>query len=111
MTTPMQLEVRQYVKAVVGGLLASLSLLAGALGDGLSNDEVIGVVVAFLTGFLGVFYAPNSESSRASLSGRSSAANKRPRSDGELGQSVVYFILAILGVLFVVFYLLPALTR
>lgn len=61
MVTPFQLELRQYVKAVVGGLLAALALLSGALGDGLSPTEVIALVVAFLTGFLGVFYAPNND--------------------------------------------------
>lgn len=59
MVTPFQLELRQYVKAVVGGLLAALSLLGGALGDGLSNEEWAGIVGAFLVGFVGVFYAPN----------------------------------------------------
>lgn len=56
---PLALELREYVKAVVGGAVAALALLGGALGDGLSSQEWVGLAVAFLTGFAGVFYAPN----------------------------------------------------
>ena len=56
---PFALEVRQYVKALTAGLIAACSLLGGALGDGLSAQEWVGLVVAFLTGFTGVFYVEN----------------------------------------------------
>ncbi len=56
---PLALEVREYVKAIVGGAIAALALLGGALGDGLSSQESVGIAVAFLTGFAGTFYTPN----------------------------------------------------
>lgn len=58
---PLQLEVREYVKAVVGGLTATLALLAGALGDGLSSQETVGLLAAFVAGFGAVFLAPNKD--------------------------------------------------
>ncbi len=59
MNNPFALELREYVKAVAGGLLAFLAFLSGALGDGLSSQEWVGLAAAFLGGFVGVFYAPN----------------------------------------------------
>ncbi len=104
----MQLEIRQYVKAVVGGLLAALSLLAGALGDGLSSPEIIGLVVAFLTGFIGVFYSPNL-AAKGQLADPDLSEQDPLRGDGEVGIGQVgLIILVVLAVLFVLFFLLPA---
>ena len=58
---PLALEVREYVKALIGGLTATLALLAGALGDGLSAQETVGLLGAFVAGFGAVFLAPNKE--------------------------------------------------
>jgi hypothetical protein len=50
---------REYAKAIVGALVAGLSVLAGAVGDGVSAQEWITVAVAALGG-LGIVYAtPN----------------------------------------------------
>lgn len=57
--TPFQLEVRQYVKAIVGGLGVALGVLAGAAGDGISAQEALTAVGAGLAGFTATFYAPN----------------------------------------------------
>lgn len=100
MTTPFQLEVRQYVKALVAGLIALLSLLAGALGDGLSTQEIIGLGVAFLTGFVGVFYAENKDPKGTNRTDLSTQAGY---------VSVLMVVLIVLAVLFILFYLLPAL--
>lgn len=53
------MHVSEFRKAIVGALIAALSVLAGAVGDGVSAEEWITTAVAFLTG-LGVVYAvPN----------------------------------------------------
>lgn len=100
MVTPMQLEIRQYVKAVVGGLIAALSLLGGALGDGLSSQEVIGLVAAFLTGFVAVFYTPN-QAAKGRLADPDLSEQDPLRGDAGVGTIglVILVVLAIFGVL------------
>jgi hypothetical protein len=49
----------EFAKAIVGALIAGLSVLAGAVGDGVSAQEWITVAVATLTGFGVVFGVPN----------------------------------------------------
>lgn len=106
MVTPMQLEIRQYVKAVVGGLIAALSLLGGALGNGLSNEEIIGLVVAFLTGFVAVFYAPN-RAAKGSYADPD-LSEQDPLRDGG---SVVVALLAGIGLLFLLLIFVPGMFR
>jgi hypothetical protein len=49
----------EFAKAIVGALIAGLSVLAGAVGDGVSAQEWITAAVATLGG-LGLVYAtPN----------------------------------------------------
>jgi hypothetical protein len=49
----------EYLKSIIAGLIAGLSVLAGAAGDGISSQEWITTAVAFLSG-LGIVYAtPN----------------------------------------------------
>ncbi len=109
MITPFQLEIRQYVKALVGGILAALAALGGALGDGLSSQEVIGLFVAFLGGFAGVFYTPNL-AAQGRLADPDLSEQNPLRSDGEVGIGQVgLIVLVVLAVLFVLFLLLPAL--
>lgn len=60
MITPLQLEIREYVKAVAGGLLAAIPFLVESLSsDGLSTTEGLLTLGIFLGAFTGVFYAPN----------------------------------------------------
>lgn len=55
----MRLHPQQYAKALVGALVAGLSVLAGAVGDGVSAEEWLTTAVAFLTGLGLVFAVPN----------------------------------------------------
>jgi hypothetical protein len=126
MVTPFQLEVRQYVKAVVGGLMSALPLLIDALNsDGLSRNEGLAAVLAFVVGFSAVFYAPNlaAKGQRADpdLSEQDplgadridaiadlDAGSRRVRGDEGVGQ-VTLIVLVVLAVMAVLFIVLPAL--
>lgn len=50
-----------YAKSIVGGLVAGLSVLAGAVGDGLSAQEWITAAVAALGGLGLVYVTPNTQ--------------------------------------------------
>lgn len=50
-----------YVKAILGGTVAALSFAIPVIDDGLVASEILGVVLAGLTGFGVVFGASNSE--------------------------------------------------
>lgn len=50
---------RQYAKALTAALIAALSVLAGAVGDGVSAEEWITTAIAFLTALGVVFVVPN----------------------------------------------------
>ncbi len=50
---------QEFAKAIVGGLIAGLSALAGAVGDGVSAEEWITVAVATLAGLGIVYRTPN----------------------------------------------------
>lgn len=104
MVTPFQLEVRQYVKAIMGGLASALALLGGALGDGLSSQETVGVAAAFVAGFVAVFYTPNQ-----AAKGQPDDPNLSERSNVDGGAASVAYvgrILAVVGVALLVAYLL-----
>jgi hypothetical protein len=53
------MSAREMSKAIVGGLIAGLSVLAGAAGDGISIQEWITTAVAFLSGLGIVYVTPN----------------------------------------------------
>jgi hypothetical protein len=40
----------EYLKAITAGLIAALSVLGGAVGDGISAQEWIATAIAFLSG-------------------------------------------------------------
>ena len=50
-----------YAKAIVGGLIAGLTTAAAAAQDGFTVTEIIGTVLAAVTGFSGVFWTTNKE--------------------------------------------------
>ena len=92
MTTPFQLEVREYVKAIVGGLLAAIPfLIQGINSNGLSQEEVLVSVLTGLGAFLGVFYAPNQDA-RGDLSTQAGATQ------GQVVILIAIFLVIILGV-------------
>lgn len=83
----------EYCKATVGALVAGLSVLAGAVGDGVSAQEWITTAVAALGG-LGLIYAvPN----RAPVGER--ADPRISEQHGDAGQvDVLYVLLVVLVV-------------
>jgi hypothetical protein len=50
---------QEFLKAIVGALVAGLSVLAGAVGDGVSAQEWIAAAVAVLVGFEAVYWTEN----------------------------------------------------
>jgi hypothetical protein len=50
---------QEFAKAIVGALIAGLSVLTGAVGDGISSQEWITTAVAFLSGLGIVYVTPN----------------------------------------------------
>jgi hypothetical protein len=55
------MKVQEMAKALVGGLIAGLSVLAGAVGDGVSAQEWIAAAVAMLVGFEAVYWTDNAK--------------------------------------------------
>jgi hypothetical protein len=51
----------QYLKAIVGGVLAALTAAATAAVNGFTVPEVIGIAVAGVSTFAGVFFTTNQE--------------------------------------------------
>jgi hypothetical protein len=51
----------EYAKAIVGAITAGLTTLATAMDDGVTGPEVVGVIVAMLVTFGGVFTVPNAD--------------------------------------------------
>ena len=55
----------RYLKSIIGGLIAALSLLAGMLTapdatfESISTGQWVGVAIAFLFGLTGVYATPN----------------------------------------------------
>jgi hypothetical protein len=52
---------REFAKAIVGALIAGLSVLAGAVGDGVSTQEWVATAVAVLVGFEAVYWTDNAK--------------------------------------------------
>jgi hypothetical protein len=52
---------QEFLKAIVGALVAGLSVLAGAVGDGVSAQEWITAAVAALGGLGLVYVTPNAQ--------------------------------------------------
>lgn len=48
-----------YAKAIVGGLVAALSFAVPVVDDGLAVSEVLGITLAALVGFQGVYWTRN----------------------------------------------------
>jgi hypothetical protein len=55
------MRAREMAKAIVGALVAGLSVLAGAVGDGVSAQEWITAAVAALGGLGLVYVTPNAQ--------------------------------------------------
>ena len=53
------MNIRPYAKAVVGGVVAALSFAVPVVDDGLIVSEVLGILVAGLTGSGIVWVVPN----------------------------------------------------
>jgi hypothetical protein len=52
---------QEFLKAIVGSLVAGLSVLAGAVGDGVSAQEWVATAVAVLVGFEAVYWTDNAK--------------------------------------------------
>ena len=81
-----------YAKAVIGALVAGLGALSTALttGDNVNPQEWVGVILAAVVAFGGVYLVPNRP-----------APAKRP----EAGQSALYVLLIVLVVVLILFLL------
>ncbi|MGZ4518937.1 MAG: hypothetical protein ACXVXP_00020 [Mycobacteriaceae bacterium] len=50
---------KQYAKSILGGLIAALSFAIPVVDNGLTPSEVLGIVLAGLTGLGVVYVVPN----------------------------------------------------
>lgn len=50
-----------YLKAIVGAIIAGASFAVPVVDDGLVASEVLGIMLAIVVGFQGVYWANNSE--------------------------------------------------
>ena len=112
MKTPLDYSVHQQIKAVLSGVGASVSLLAGAAGDGISTEEWLGAVAALIATYLAVFYVSNGESADPNAS----TPDVLPRGDvgsyrlgRDTGESALLLILAVVGVVLLVLFLVGVL--
>lgn len=51
--------IKPYAKAIVGGAVAALAFAGPVVDDGLTVSEVLGIVLAGLVGFQGVYWTKN----------------------------------------------------
>ena len=53
------MNIKPYAKAVAGAIIAGASAAIPMVDDGLTPSEVLGILVAFLTGLVGVYSVKN----------------------------------------------------
>lgn len=53
------MNIRPYAKAVIGAIIAAASAAIPMVDDGLTASEILGIIVAFLTGLIGVYSVKN----------------------------------------------------
>lgn len=101
---PFALSASQYVKAIVAGLIAALAVLGTALDGGVTTNEALGVLSAFLVGFYGTFLAPNKAAAGPGNPNLSEQDAGHGAVDGLIGLVIVlaciFAILKILGAIF-----------